>query len=75
MTLVNEAVASSRFVYCDKPVNVFMEETIVGESMPRLMIKITAKAYVIDGRYECSFGSDVHIRVKDAFRVANILNE
>lgn len=75
MTLVNEAVASSRFVYCDKPISVLMEETIVGQSMPRLMIQITAKAYVIDGRYECKFTSDVHIRVKDAFRAANILHD
>ena len=72
MKLVREAVASSRFVYCEKPITVLMKETTVGTSSFRIMIIITAKAYVIDGRYESAFASDVHVRVKDAFRLAQI---
>ena len=72
MTLVNEAVASSRFVYCDKPISIFMQQVVLGQSNARLMIQITAKAYVIDGRFESHFDSDVHLRVKDAFEQAKI---
>ena len=72
MTLVNEAVASSRFVYCDKPIAVLMKQVPLGQSNVKMMTQITAKAYVIDGRYESAFGSDVHLRVKDAFQKANI---
>ncbi len=73
MKLVRESVASSRFVYCDQPIKVLLKDTIVGQNSSKIITKITAKAYVIDGRYESAFMSDVHIRVKDAFREAQIL--
>jgi small-conductance mechanosensitive channel len=72
MKLVRESVASSRFVYCDKPITILLKDTVVGEYASKIMTRITAKAYVIDGRYESAFISDVNIRVKDAFRKAQI---
>ena len=70
--IVHEAVASSRYVYWRKPVSVMMKEGPVPNGAERFAILLTAKAYVIDGRYESAFSSDVHMRVKSAFRAAGL---
>lgn len=75
MKIVYESVAASSYVYCSKKIEVYMQESPMGTMPQKIMINITAKAYVIDGRYECSFVSDVHVRVKDAFRNSNIVGE
>ena len=49
-----------------------MQQVVLGQPNARLMIQITANAYVIDGRFESHFDSDVHLRVKDAFEQAKI---
>ena len=67
-TIIEEAVVSSPYVFWQKPVSVFMKEGAVPDGAERFAIHLTAKAYVIDGRYESRFSSDVHRRVKQAFR-------
>ena len=49
-----------------------MKEGSVPNGAERFAIILTAKAYVIDGRYESAFTSDVHRRIKKAFRKNNI---
>ena len=66
--IVYEAVAASRYVYWGKPIFVLMKESPVPHGAGRFAVLLTAKAYVIDGRYEAEFGSDVHKRVKEAFQ-------
>lgn len=70
--IVQEAVVSSPYVFWQKPVSIFMKEAPVPDGAERFAIHITAKAYVFDGRYESHFISDVHRRVKQAFRKHNI---
>ena len=70
--IIHEAVASSRYVYWQKPVSVTMKEGPVPNGAERFAILLTAKAYVIDGRYESAFSSDVHMRVKNAFRAGGL---
>ena len=67
-TIIEEAVVSSPYVFWQKPVSVFMKEGAVPDGAERFAIHLVAKAYVIDGRYESRFSSDVHRRVKLAFR-------
>ena len=66
MKLIREAVSSSRFLYCEKPIAIYLKEVIVGRGESKVMLQITAKAYVIDGRYESAFISDVHVRIRNA---------
>lgn len=70
--LVYEAVATSRFVYLRKPVVVHVREGVVDISTERFGITITGKGYVLDGRFEVAFGTDVTERVMRAFRAAGI---
>ena len=49
-----------------------MKEGVVPDGAERFAISLTVKAYVVDGRYETVFSSDVHKRVKHAFRLNNI---
>jgi small conductance mechanosensitive channel len=65
--IIYEAAASSRYVYLNKPIQTVVREVAVaGAEM--FATKITVKAYVLDGRYEVEFGTDVTERVKRAFR-------
>ena len=70
--LISEATVASRYVYLDLPVQVFFSEGPVPDGAERFALNLTVKAYVFDGRYESDFGSDVHERVKRAFRKAGI---
>ncbi len=65
--IIQESVVASRYVYWSKPVVVHMKEGAVPNGAERFAIQLTAKAYVIDGRYESAFASDVHRRVKHMF--------
>jgi small-conductance mechanosensitive channel len=67
--LVYEAAATSRYVYLAKPILVNVREVPVSEEFA---IKITVKAYVLDGRYETAFGTDITERAKRAFQAAGI---
>ena len=66
--IIHEGVAASRYVFWKKPIVVHMKEGAVPNGAERFAIILTAKAYVIDGRFESAFASDVHRRVKRAFR-------
>ena len=70
--VIYEGVSSSRYVFWKKPIVVHMKEGAVPGGAERFAIILTAKAYVIDGRFESAFASDVHRRVKKAFRARNI---
>jgi small-conductance mechanosensitive channel len=70
--IIYEAAASSRYVYLEKPISVNLKEGPVPNGAERFAIQITCKAYVLDGRYETPFGTDVTERVLRAFRSAKI---
>jgi len=63
--IIKEAISSSLYIYIQKPIAIYVEETMVSNVVYAL--RFTAKAYVFDGRYEEIFASDVHTRVKKAF--------
>jgi small-conductance mechanosensitive channel len=69
--IVYEATASSRFVFLGKPIAILVRELPVEGAMT-FALRITAKAYVLDGRLESAFGTDVTERVKRAFRSAGV---
>ena len=66
--VIRESVVASRYMFWQKPVVVHMKEGAVPNGAERFAIILTAKAYVMDNRYESAFASDVHRRVKTAFR-------
>jgi len=66
--IIYEAAASSRYVFLGKPIKVMMREGPVPDGAERFAIEFKVKAYVFDGRYEQQFETDVHIRVKRAFK-------
>jgi small-conductance mechanosensitive channel len=66
--LVYEATASSRYVYLNLPIVVHLREGPVPDGAERFAIRLICKAYVLDGRYESAFATDVTERVKRAFR-------
>lgn len=70
--IVYEACASSRYVYLKKPIVVHVREGPVPDGAERFAIQLTCKAYVLDGRYESAFGTDVSERVLRAFRKRDI---
>lgn len=67
--LIEEATATSRYVFLDKPLTTLMADEFLGE---RFVTVIRVKAYVFDARYEKAFASDVTERVKLAFREAGL---
>ncbi len=66
--VIRESVVASRYMFWQKPVVVHMKEGAVPNGAERFAIILTAKAYVMDNRYESEFSSDVHRRVKQSFR-------
>lgn len=62
--LIYETVVTSRFAYLAKPVKVVVAEVTIG---PNLALKLMAKAYVLDVKYEKDFQTDVVTRVSKAF--------
>lgn len=70
--IVYEAAATSRYVYLTMPIVVVVREVPVGAGTERFAIRVTVKAYVLDGRYETAFGTDITERAKRAFRTAGI---
>lgn len=70
--IVYEATVASRFAYLRKPVVVHMREMAIPGNERMVAIELKSKAYVMDGRFEVAFGTDVHERVKRALRKAGI---
>lgn len=67
--IVREMVTTSRFVFLKKPFTVTISEMEIAE---RLAIKLRAKAYVLDCRFEKAFETDVVSRVVKAFNEQGI---
>ena len=67
--LVREVATLSRFIYLPKPVVVNVEQVQVAET---LALRVRLKAYVLDTVYEKRFGTDVTLRVMDAFEAHGI---
>ena len=67
--LIEEATATSRYVFLDKPLVTLVADEFLGE---RFVTVIRVKAYVFDARYEKAFASDVTERVKVALHEARI---
>lgn len=67
--LLFEVIVTSRFVYIKKPIVMVLEEKEIART---LGIKLTAKAYVLDVRFEKSFQTDVFLRASEAFNTAQI---
>lgn len=63
--IVYHVIVTSRFVYLSKPVSFAIEEVAIAE---RLAIRLRAKAYVLDVRYEKAFQSDIVVRTARLFR-------
>lgn len=57
--LIYQVVATSRFTYLRKPIKVLVEESYQNF---QLLLKLTAKAYVFDVRYEKDFQTDIYER-------------
>lgn len=68
--LVREACLTSPYVFLEKPVPVLVKQVILGDYGA---MHLKARPYVFDCKYEKPFETDVHIRVRKAFRLHGIL--
>jgi len=68
--LIKEACLTSPYVYLQQPVPVLVRQEVLDNY---LALKLKARPYVFDCKYEKAFESDVHIRVLDAFREHSIM--
>ncbi len=69
--IVQDAVVSSKYLYLEKPFTVLLREHLSEQG--NVLVKLTAKAYVFDMRFEKAFESDVTDRVLIAFREGGIV--
>lgn len=67
--IVKEVITTSRFAYLIKPVAVVFEEV---EVCREIAMRITAKAYVLDVKYEKAFQTDIVKRITKSFQKNNI---
>lgn len=67
--IVGEALASSRFTYLKKPWTIVVSEV---QQNDFIAVRLRAKVYVLDVRYEKALETDVTERVLDAFRKAKV---
>lgn len=67
--VVAEALASSRFAYLKKPWSIVVSEVLQQDFVA---VRIRAKVYVLDVRYEKALETDVTERVLEAFRAEGI---
>lgn len=70
--LIREAVITSKYVYLEKPVTVNVEEVVIPAI--GVVLKLNAKAYVFDCRYEKAFLTEVTERVHKVFRDVGIVS-
>ncbi|MBK7395039.1 MAG: mechanosensitive ion channel [Myxococcales bacterium] len=68
--LIREACLTSPYVFLERPVPVLAKQVILGDYGA---MHLKARPYVFDCKYEKPFETDVHIRVRKAFREHNIL--
>ncbi len=69
MSLVEEATATSKYVFLKKPISIHVYETLVGNSYAT---RIRSMFYVSDTSYETAIKTDITRRVKQQFRRENI---
>ncbi len=62
--LLEEATATSKYVYLDKPIVVLASQVVL-ENL--VAVRLRAKAYVVDTRYEKAFETDITMRAMAAF--------
>ena len=67
--LTEAALTTSRFCFLDKPWTVLVNQVVVGDSFA---VRLRAKAYVLDTKYETAFVSDVTRRLMPALQKARI---
>ena len=67
--IVREALASSRYTYLNKPWKIVVNEV---QQAHYVAVRLRAKVYVLDVRWETDLQTDVTERVLDAFRKASI---
>lgn len=67
--IIREVIVTSRYAYLKKPVSFAINEVEIAEC---LAIRIKAKAYVLDIRYEKAFQSDVVTRAAQLFNEQGI---
>ena len=67
--LLYEVVATSKYVYLRKPINIVMVEKTQGQLM---WIEMKVKAYVLDVVYEKAFQSDVVLRGNEVLNASKI---
>lgn len=68
--LVREACLTSPYVFLERPVPVLVKQVILGDYGA---MHLKARPYVFDCKYEKPFETDVHIRVRKAFRMHGVL--
>lgn len=68
-TIIREVIITSRFAYLRKPVTFAVEELVLAN---RAMMRIRAKAYVLDVKYEKAFQTDVITRSTELFQAKQI---
>ncbi|MCB9495685.1 MAG: mechanosensitive ion channel [Fibrobacteria bacterium] len=64
-TLVREACLASPYAFLERPVPVLVQQILIQD---HVAIRLKARPYVYDCKYEKPFETDVHLRVLDAFR-------
>jgi small-conductance mechanosensitive channel len=67
--LIQEAAATSRFVYLPKPITVLVSQVIINQCVA---LRLRLKVYVLDTRYEKQLETDITLRILDAFAENNI---
>lgn len=68
--LTEETLTTSRYAFLDKPWVVLVNQVVEGSY---LAVRLRAKAYVIDTKYEKLFETDVNRRLLQAFRREGVL--
>ena len=68
-SIVYEVIVTSRFAFLPRPVHFSIEEVALAD---RLCIRLRAKAYVLDVRYEKAFQSDIVLRASALLSQAGI---
>ncbi len=67
--IIKEVIYTSRFAFLKKPVNIVIKECHLSHT---IALVLTAKAYVIDVRFEKAFQTDIITRVTEAFNKSKI---
>jgi small-conductance mechanosensitive channel len=63
--LLREVVVTSRFAFLNKPVTIDISEITQAQGV---ILKLTAKAFVLDVRYQKAFETDIMVRTTQSFR-------